>query len=320
MELIHRVLVVDDYEPWRRHVRSVLQATVKWKIVGEAADGPEAIQQAEALKPDLILLDVGLPTLSGIKVAERILASNPTQRILFISEHRSLAEGALATGARGYIIKSDAALELLPAMEAISQGGRFVGASAAPVAVGTRQEHVHRHEAGFYADEGSLLSAWTQAAQTALGAGHSVIIVTIDSRRCAMHQRLQTRGVDLDGAIRERRYVALDPSDMLSQFMVDDWPDDLLFQQAVGPILVDALRASTSRRPGVLVCGECAPTLLTEGKDDAAVRVEQLWDTFAQAHAVDTLCAYLVESPVHEKQETVFRRINAVHTDVHSPR
>ena len=205
MELTLRVLVVDDYEPWRRHVRSVLGATVKWNIVGEAADGPEAIQQAAALKPDLILLDVGLPTLSGIKVAERILAANPTQRILFISEHRSLAEGALATGARGYIIKSDAALELLPAMDVIAQGGRFVGASAAPAAAGTRQEHVHRHEAGFYADEGSLLNAWTQAAQTALGAGHTVIILATDSRRCAMQQRLQIRGVDLDGAIREKR-------------------------------------------------------------------------------------------------------------------
>jgi DNA-binding NarL/FixJ family response regulator len=320
MELTHRVLVVDDYEPWRRHVRSVLQATLKWTIIGEAADGPEAIQLAETLKPDLILLDVGLPTLSGIKVAERILAANPTQRILFISEHRSLAEGALATGARGYIIKSDAAVELLPAMDVIAQGGTFVGASAGPVAVDTRREHVHRHEGGFYANEASLLNAWTQAAEAALGAGHTVIILTSDSRRCAMQQRLQTRGVDLDGAIREKRYVALDPSDVLSQFMVDNWPDDMLFQNAVGPILVDALRASTSRRPGVLVCGECAPTLLREGKDEAAVRVEQLWDQVAHAHAVDTLCSYLVDFPLLEKQERLFRRINAVHTEVYSPR
>jgi hypothetical protein len=107
---------------------------------------------------------------------------------------------------------------------------------------------------------------------------------------------------------------------MLSQFMVDDWPDDLLFQQAVGPIIVDALRASTSRRPGVLVCGECSPSLIRDGKSEAAVRIEQLWDKFAKAHAVDTLCAYLVDSPLLEKQESLFRRINAVHTEVHSPR
>ena len=149
MDVIYSVLVVDDFEPWRGYLRTALRATVKWKIVDEAADGPEAIQKAEALKPDLILLDVGLPTLSGIKVAEKILASNPTQRILFISEHRSLAEGAMATGASGYIIKSDAGLELFPAMEAIVKGRRFVGASIAlPAESGT--EHVPQHEAGSY--------------------------------------------------------------------------------------------------------------------------------------------------------------------------
>src|SRR5262245_25392475 len=177
MSVTHRVLIVDDYEPWRSHVRSVLQATAEWQIVGEAADGPEAIQKAATLKPDLILLDVGLPTLSGIKVAERVLASNPAQKILFISEHRSLAEGALATGARGYIIKSDAAFELLPAMEAVINGRRFVGASAALPSRGTNTDHVHRHDAGFYENEASLLNAWTDAATTALAAGHTVILL-----------------------------------------------------------------------------------------------------------------------------------------------
>jgi DNA-binding NarL/FixJ family response regulator len=317
MELIHRVLVVDDYEPWRRHVRSVLQSTIKWRIVGEAADGPEAIHKADTLKPDLILLDVGLPTLSGIKVAERILASNPAHRILFVSEHRSLAEGALATGALGYIIKSDAAVELLPAMEAVSKGRRYVGASAVAPSE-THKEHVHQHKAGFYVDEAAMLSAWTESARTALAAGHTVIVVAIDSRRGEMQDRLKTGGIDLDGAIREKRYVTLDPSMVLSGFMINDWPDELLFQKAVTPIVIDALKASTARYPRALLCGECAPTLVREGKEDAAVRVEQLWDKLAQAYEVDTHCAYLLDSPSRAHQESVFRRINAIHTEVFS--
>jgi DNA-binding NarL/FixJ family response regulator len=247
MELIHRVLVVDDYEPWRRHVRSVLQSTIKWRIVGEAADGPEAIHKADTLKPDLILLDVGLP-------------------ILFVSEHRSLAEGALATGALGYIIKSDAAVELLPAMEAVSKGRRYVGASAVAPSE-THKEHVHQHKAGFYVDEAAMLSAWTESARTALAAGHTVIVVAIDSRRGEMQDRLKT---------------------------------------------------STARYPRALLCGECAPTLVREGKEDAAVRVEQLWDKLAQAYEVDTHCAYLLDSPSRAHQESVFRRINAIHTEVFS--
>src|SRR5262245_61805276 len=205
MTVIHRVLVVDDFEPWRDHVRGVLQPTAEWQIVGEATDGPEAIEKAAALRPDLILLDVGLPTLSGIRVAERVLAANPNQRILFISEHRTLAEGALATGARGYIIKSDAAFELLPAMKAVVNGRRYVGASAA--FPGGQFSQPHRHEVRVYRNEASLVEAWTAAAETALSAGHTVILLALDSRRRAIHQRLQALGVDVEGAIQERRYL-----------------------------------------------------------------------------------------------------------------
>jgi len=317
MNVTHRVLVVDDYEPWRSHVRSVLQATNEWHIVGEAADGPEAIQKAAEFKPDLILLDVGLPTLSGIKVAERILAVNPGQRILFISEHRSLAEGALATGARGYIIKSDAAFELLPAMEAILKGHRYVGVSARP-APQQRPEHAHRHDVGFYPNESSLLNAWTEAATTALAAGHTVILLAVDSRREAIREILQTSGIDIDEAIAQKRFVTFDISDMLSRFMVDNWPDEDLFQKAFSPIMREALNASTSTVPRVTVCGECAPTLLREGHSDAALRVEQLWDRATQAHEVHTLCGYLLDSPARSEHEKMVRRISAVHTEVYS--
>jgi hypothetical protein len=105
---------------------------------------------------------------------------------------------------------------------------------------------------------------------------------------------------------------------VLSGFMINDWPDELLFQKAVTPIVIDALKASTARYPRALLCGECAPTLVREGKEDAAVRVEQLWDKLAQAYEVDTHCAYLLDSPARAHQESVFRRINAIHTEVFS--
>jgi DNA-binding NarL/FixJ family response regulator len=122
-----RVLVVDDYEPWRRYVRAMLQSTDRWTVVGEAADGPEAIQMAADLKPDLILLDIGLPTLNGFKVARRIISSSDNQRILFVTGHRSFADEALAAGAAGYIVKSDAGRDLLPAMDAVASGCRYIG-------------------------------------------------------------------------------------------------------------------------------------------------------------------------------------------------
>jgi len=125
-----RILVVDDYEPWRRFASSTLQKRPGSLIVGEACDGLEAVEKAQQLCPDLILLDVGLPKLNGIQAARQIRELAPKSRILFASEDRScdIAEAALGTGALGYLVKSDAGNELLPATEAVAQGKQFVSA------------------------------------------------------------------------------------------------------------------------------------------------------------------------------------------------
>jgi DNA-binding NarL/FixJ family response regulator len=128
-----RVLVIEDYEPWRRYFSTVLQKQPELQVIGEVSDGLEAVQQAEELQPDLILLDIGLPTLNGIEVARRIREVSPASRILFVSENRSadIAEEALSTGASGYVVKSDAKSELLPAVKVVLEGKRFISASLA---------------------------------------------------------------------------------------------------------------------------------------------------------------------------------------------
>ena len=177
--MTERILVVDDYEPWRRQLCSVLRKSRRWKVVGEAPDGLEAIQQAEALRPDLILLDIELPTLSGIEAARRILARDPSSRILFVSAHRSLdiVEAAMRTGARGYIAKSDAECELLPAMETIVKGQRFVGAMLTGRTFDSGQDDgPARHEVGFYSEDAFLLDDYARFAKAALDAGKAFIL------------------------------------------------------------------------------------------------------------------------------------------------
>jgi DNA-binding NarL/FixJ family response regulator len=126
-----RILVVDDFEPWRRYVSTALQTNPKLEIIGEALDGLEAVLKTQQLQPDLILLDIGLPKLNGIEAGRRIRELSPKSKILFVSEERcpEIAEKALHTGAGGYVVKSAAAGDLLPAMEAVLNERRFVSAS-----------------------------------------------------------------------------------------------------------------------------------------------------------------------------------------------
>jgi DNA-binding NarL/FixJ family response regulator len=124
-----RVLVVEDYEPFRRFVCSTLGKRPELQIVCEVSDGLEAVHKAEELQPDLILLDVGLPSLNGIEAARRIRKLSPESRILFVSQDTSVhaVRGAIAEGARGYVVKTDARRELLKAVDAVLRGEQFFG-------------------------------------------------------------------------------------------------------------------------------------------------------------------------------------------------
>ena len=124
-----RILVVDDYEPFRRFIRSALRKGPELQIVGEASDGLEAVHKAEELEPDLIVLDIGLPTLNGIEAARRIRKLSPQSKIIFVSQESSadVVQEALSLGVLGYVVKTHAGSELVAAVEAVRQGRQFVG-------------------------------------------------------------------------------------------------------------------------------------------------------------------------------------------------
>jgi DNA-binding NarL/FixJ family response regulator len=129
--LLPRILVADDYEGWRRQVRSLFRSRPQWQIVAEAVDGQEAIQKAEELKPDLILLDIGLPKLNGIEAARRIRQLSPSTKIIFLSQYNDhdVVRAVLGIGALGYVHKKDALGELLLAVDSVLRSEPFVSSS-----------------------------------------------------------------------------------------------------------------------------------------------------------------------------------------------
>jgi DNA-binding NarL/FixJ family response regulator len=122
-----RTLIVDNFEDFRRYLSSILKRKTQCQVVGQASDGLEAVEKAEELQPDLILLDLGLPKLNGMEAARRIRELSPNSKILFLSQDSSpeIVEEALRLGAQGYLLKSEAT-ELPLAVDAITQGTWFV--------------------------------------------------------------------------------------------------------------------------------------------------------------------------------------------------
>lgn len=118
-----RILVADDHPVVRHGLRTLLGSRSEWEIVDEAEDGIQAVERAERLKPDVVVLDVSMPKMDGLEACRRIRKRLPKSEVLIVTQHDSaqMMREALSAGARGYVVKSDAARDLLAAVEAVSQ-------------------------------------------------------------------------------------------------------------------------------------------------------------------------------------------------------
>jgi DNA-binding NarL/FixJ family response regulator len=123
-----RLLVVDDHAVVRSVVCTLLSQEPALDVICQAASGEDAVRKAAELQPDLIVLDIGLPGISGIEAARQILQTSPTSKIIFLSQHDSIhmAREALRVGGRGYVSKIDASTELLTAIWSLDEGHFFV--------------------------------------------------------------------------------------------------------------------------------------------------------------------------------------------------
>jgi DNA-binding NarL/FixJ family response regulator len=334
-----RVLVVDDYEPFRRFVCSTLGKRRDLQVIGEASDGLEAVRKAEELKPDLVVLDIGLPTLNGIEVARRIRKLCPECKILFMSQGSSadVAQEAFSLGALGYVVKAHAGSELSAAVEAVCQGRQFVSKGLSghnwtsatdtqapnhffpqevlPPLVPGMAKITHSHEVQFYSDDAAFLLGVTCFIEAALKAGNPVIVIATESHRTSLLQRLPACGVDAAAAIEQGLYLPLDVDQVLSTFMVNDLPDSVRFLNVLGDLVSSATKAAKAEHPRVAVFGEIAPTLWARGKPDAAIQVEQVSDELARIRNVDILCGYVLNS-FQREQDHIYQRICTEHTAV----
>jgi CheY-like chemotaxis protein len=309
--------VVDDYAPFRRFICSTLRKGPELWVIGEVSDGLEAVHKAEELQPDLIVLDIGLPTLNGIEAARRIRKLSPKSKILFVSQESSAdaVQEALGLGGVGYVVKAHAGSELLSAVGAVLEGRQFISGglsghhftavSEAP----TIAAITGNHQVEFYSDDAAFAIGFTRYIEAALEAGNAVIVVATESHRKSLLQRLQEHGVDVVAVIEQGRYVPLDVAETLTTFMVKDLPDPARFLGVVGDLIAQAARATAGEYSRVTICGECASILWAQGKADAAIQVEQFCNQVTRRYKANILCGFSLGSFYREEDKQLFQRI-----------
>ncbi len=325
-----RVLVVDDYEPFRRFICSTLKKRLALQIVGETSDGVEAVHKAEELQPDLIVLDIGLPSLNGIEVAREIRKVSPKSKILFVSQESSadVVQEVLSLGALGYVVKAHAGSELVTAVESVLEDRQFISSGLSghrftdatdpqapgfpaqagpPIAGAEKSEIVCNHEAQFYSDDASFLVSLTRFVETALVAGSKVIVIATESHRNGLLLGLQARAVDIVVADEQERFVLMDATEVLSTFMEDAGPNRERFLSTISPLI----RCAEDKHKRVVVFGEAVGVLCAEGRVEAAIELEQLWNELIQTHSFHLRCAYLMIEEL--KGEPYYAAICAEH-------
>ncbi len=332
-----KILVVEDFERFREFIVLSLRERAEFQLIYEASDGLEAVQRAEELQPDLILLDIGLPRLNGIEAGRRIRNVSPNSKILFVSQELcvDVVQAALQLGAQGYLLKADAGGELLPAVDTVLQGRQYLSCRLRPNVIGNTQDESRAdslgstehpillpqkpnsarvHKVAFHADDASLVDDFACFIEIALTMENPVIVIATESHRTKLQQKLQARGRDMAAAIEQGTYISLDVDEVFSEVMVNDWPDSTRFLKLASDLILEAAKAAPGKHFRVAACGECSRSLIAQGKPEAAIQMEHLWDKMARSHYVDTLCGYLLHDFQTAASRPIFEKICVAHS------
>ena len=308
-----KILVVEDLGAFRQFVASTLGSRTGVEIA-EAADGLEAIQQAEAWRPDLILFDVGLPKLDGLAAARRVRQLVPSAKLLFLTQETSpeVVGAALNLGASGYVTKARAGSDLGPAVAAVLDGKLYLSPG---LEFSTGWGGRASHDVQFYSDDAVLVESFSRFVRAALKKRHAAIVLATGAHREDIHEKLGQAGIDVDAHLERGTYVALDAADMLSAVMVDGQPSRDRFSTGLDEAVARAARAAGVENPRVAICGECAGLLHAGRRTDAALCLEEIGNDLIASRNIEILCGYPVSHG--EEDAHAFAQICSAHTSAH---
>jgi DNA-binding NarL/FixJ family response regulator len=327
---VTRVLLVEDHEPFRRFIRTFLGVRHDLDLVDDAPDGLSGVQKCVELRPDLVLLDIGLPRLNGIQAARQIRQLVPGCRIVFLTQETSveIVQEALSLGATGYVIKAQTASDLIPAITAARDGRKFVS----PTVDGHKHQEDpdsrsfskrssfcpsdtnFRHEVHFYPDDSTFVSGISRFIERSLKNGKVVLTIVDASQLIEIVDTLQSRGVDMLSASERDRFLPINIADLTAEFMVNGRPDvERLLKACTN--LVENVKRKTARNR-ICVCGACVSALLAQGSLEATMQLERAWDEIGRRHDLELFCCYILSSAQRAQQIEACRQIASLHSQV----
>lgn len=333
-----RILVLESFELFQQLLAPILQQRQDWKVIGIVRDEVDAVRLARQLQPDLVVLDIDFQRMNGLKAARQVRTVSRDSKLVFISEESSagVVREAFRFGASAYVLKQYLSSDLLAAIDAILQEKHFIGRGISDLSfhgiiesndllhtptgfANTRKPQVvPYHEVQFYSEDSILLDRLTDFIEASLKKGHAAILCASASWRHSVQNVLRARGVDLDELTEQGTFITQGASETLSTFMDSDFPDRTRFLVELGRVITQAGDTARGNSPRVALYQECAPLLWSQGKEEATVRLEGLYNELVSHYDVDILCGYSLDYFDDQEDTHLIQRICAEHSAVDS--
>ena len=262
-----RIVVADDHDTMRAGIASLLAS--EFDVVSSVADGQSAVEAAGVLCPDLVVLDISMPRLSGFEAAALIRELPDPPRIVFATAYddASIDSAASALGASAVVRKREMLTELVPAI----------------------RRALLFHAVCFYDDSRSLARTVARFIGEGLASSQAAVIVATASHGASLRDELSRMGVDSRERIEQGVLLMFDADEVLSRVMIGSQPDPERFQDTINSI-VDT--AAGTRRRLVRIYGEMVDVLWNSGREDAALSLEYLWHRLIAGRKCSLLCGY----------------------------
>jgi DNA-binding NarL/FixJ family response regulator len=304
-----RVLLADDHARLLESASRLLSKN--FQIVGTVSNGAQAVDVAQRLDPDVIVLDIAMPDLDGFQTLHQLRATGSRATVVFLTTHETdeYMTAALRSGVRGYVLKTRMASDLAAAVHHALAGRVFMPsltALSASTAGGGHIAHFHR-------DDRVVLEAVSRFVRASLRSGESLVVVGTEATRLAIAHHMQSSKMDLPAMERRGLYVATDAAQSLTEVMCGDRPDEACLAAIVEGLDRSRLESANGPASRLIVFGEMAVPLCRTGNVDGALAIERMWNRLTARLPIFTICSYPIVCFQNERAQASLSNLYTEH-------